>query len=332
MSRRIRLVTIPFLLLFGIYFLGPSPKTPRYDLTMPSVPDDPARLEAYISQQEAQHKVKPDNEARIIWHDSTRSKTEYSVIYLHGFSASQEEGDPIHTDFAGKFGCNLFLARLADHGIDTTEQLLYFTPDRLWETSKEALAIGSAIGEKVILLSTSTGGTVALMLAAEFPDKVHSLINMSPNIEINNSTAFLLNNPWGLQIARKVIGGDYQVINYPPERQQYWNGNYRLESLTQLEELVETRMNEETFGRVTQPSLTLYYYKDEQNQDPTVKVSAMLRMHEQLATPVDLKKAVALPNVGAHVIGSHLASKDLPSVRNEIYQFAIEKLKLVPVN
>ena len=35
-----------------------------------------------------------------------------SVVYLHGFSASQEEGDPVHYDFAQKFGCNLFLAAL----------------------------------------------------------------------------------------------------------------------------------------------------------------------------------------------------------------------------
>ena len=41
--------------------------------------------------------------------DSLKEKTEYAVVYLHGFSASQEEGDPVHYDFAKKFGCNLFL-------------------------------------------------------------------------------------------------------------------------------------------------------------------------------------------------------------------------------
>ncbi len=28
--------------------------------------------------------------------DSLKEKTEYAVVYLHGFSASQEEGDPVH--------------------------------------------------------------------------------------------------------------------------------------------------------------------------------------------------------------------------------------------
>ncbi|MGB4974048.1 MAG: alpha/beta hydrolase, partial [Cyclobacteriaceae bacterium] len=318
MSKRFVFISFPILLIAGIYFLGPAPQKPKFDPEMPAVPNEANGLESYINSKETRHNVKPDNEARIVWLDSTRQKTEYSVVYLHGFSASQEEGDPVHTNFAKKFGCNLYLPRLADHGIDTTEQLLYFTADRLWESSKEALAIGRAIGDKVILVSTSTGGTMALMLAAQYPDDVHALINMSPNIEINNSTAYLLNNPWGLQIARMVVGSDYQEINYKPERLPYWNAKYRLESLTELEELLEDRMNAKTFSKVTQPTLTLYYYKDEEHQDPTVKVSAMLRMNEELGTPADLKETIAIPAAGAHVIGSYLVSEDLESVEKAI--------------
>ncbi|MBX2942150.1 MAG: alpha/beta hydrolase [Cyclobacteriaceae bacterium] len=330
MSKRQVLITFPILLLLGVYFLGPEPEKPKFDLVMPAIPTDPDQLESFVTENEAKHKVKPDNEARIVWLDSSRQKTEYSVVYLHGFSASQKEGDPVHKDFAKKFGCNLYLPRLSDHGIDTTEQLLYFTADRLWESAKEALAIGKAIGNKVILMSTSTGGTMALMLAAEYPDDVYALINMSPNIEINDPSAFMLNNPWGLQVARMVIGSDYQEIDYKPERLPYWNAKYRLESLTQLQELLEDKMNRKTFSRVTQPSLTLYYYKDEQHQDPTVKVSAILRMNEELGTPAALKEAIAIPDVGAHVIGSYLVSKDLKSVEKAINAFAEQKLGLKP--
>jgi pimeloyl-ACP methyl ester carboxylesterase len=293
---------------------------------------EPSGLEAYISLNERKHNIKPDNEARIVWADSTKRKTEFAVVYLHGFSASQMEGDPIHRRFAKQFGCNLFLARLADHGIDTTEALLQFTADRFWESAKEALAIGKAIGNKAILMSTSTGGTVALMLAAEYPEDVFALINMSPNIAINDPAAFLLNDPWGLQIARTVMGGNYREWVPDGERAKYWNSKYRLESLTQLEELVESSMNEETFSKVKQPSLTLYYYKNEEEQDPEVKVSAMLEMNKQLSTPDSLKVAIAMPNTGKHVLGSSLVSKDVDGVYREIEKFAIEKLHLKPVN
>jgi pimeloyl-ACP methyl ester carboxylesterase len=330
MRKRWMYFSFPVLVLVGVYFLGPAPKKPVWSDRSYSAPQQPDELEKYVRDQEQKHKLKPDNEARIIWADSTRQRTPYSIVYLHGFSASQKEGDPVHLNFAKEFGCNLYLARLADHGVDTTEQLLYFTPDRWWESCKEALAIGKALGDKVILMSTSTGGTMALILAAEYPEQVHALINMSPNIAINNPTAWLLNDPWGLQIARMVIGSDYQTIPYDSARQIYWNGKYRLESLTQLEELIEDKMNHETFQKVRQPSLTLYYYKNDTAQDPTVKVSAMLEMNKQLGTPEDLKVAIPVPNAGFHVIGSSLVSKDLETVQNEVRKFAIEKLKMEP--
>ena len=333
MKKGIAWIGIPVLFFVVFYLAGPSPSTPKWDPAMPVVPQDPLELEAYVSNQESKHKLKPDNEARIIWADSTRKRTEYSVVYLHGFSASQEEGDPVHTQFAKEFGCNLYLARLADHGVDTTENLLYFTPDRWWASSKEALAIGKAIGENVIIMSTSTGGTMALILAAEYPKDVFALMNMSPNIAINDPLAWIANNPWGLQLARIVKGGDYNIPKVKPGvdialNNQYWNEKYRFESACQLQELLEIKMNKSTFEKVKQPCLDLYYFKDEIHQDSTVKVSAILDMHKQLGTPDSLKVAIAIPNAGGHVMGSYICSGDLESVQNEMRRFAIEKLKV----
>ncbi len=328
MSRKFIFISFPFLLLIGIYFIGPTPAKPVFSSVMPSVPQSPDELENYVAQNESKHKLKPDNEARIIWADSTKAKTKYSVIYLHGFSASQEEGDPVHENFAKKFGCNLYLARLADHGVDTVDQLINFTPDRWWESSKQALAIGKALGEKVIIISTSTGGTTALMLAAQYPEDVYALINMSPNIAINDPNAWIANNPWGLQMARLIIGGKSRIAGKDAVVGKYWNNEYRLEAISQLEELLEDAMTKETFQKVHCPSLTLYFYKNEKEQDPTVKVSAILEMNKQLATPDSLKEAVAIPGAGGHVLASHLVSKDIPAVEEAVEKFAIEKLQM----
>ena len=324
-KKRLLYVGIPILVLVGVYLSGPKPAEPTFDKTFSPIVAEPAALEAYIAAKERMHNLKPDNEARIVWADSTKNKTEYAVVYLHGFSASQMEGDPVHRRFAKAFGANLYLARLADHGIDTTETLLNFTADRFW---KDALAIGKAIGDKVIVITCSTGGTVALMLAAEYPTDVHAVINMSPNIAINDPAAFLLNAPWGLQIARSVLGSKYREWTPTGNRAQYWNSKYRIEALTELEELVESSMIKETFERVKQPCLTLYYYKDEEHQDPEVKVSAMLTMQEQLGTPADLKEAIAMPNAGAHVLGSSMTSKDVDGVYREMEKFAVEKIRM----
>ncbi|MBI5858900.1 MAG: alpha/beta hydrolase [Sphingobacteriales bacterium] len=317
-----------FLLLIVVYFLGPQPSAPTFSKDLPSIPSEPASLEKYIKDNEAKHKLKPDNEARILWfNDSLKQKTEYAVVYIHGFSASQEEGDPVHYDFAQKFECNLYLSRLEDHGVDTTDPLANLTADRMWNSAKEAYAIGKQLGNKIILMSTSTGGTLALKLCVEYPD-IAANIMLSPNIAINDPYAWMLNNHWGLQIAQLMEGKTRTVKDTTAIYAQYWNNRYSTKSLVQLEELIEQTMKESTFRKVKQPSLLLYYYKDQKHQDPVVKVSAMKRMFTQLGTPDNLKREVAVPNAGDHVIGSYIKSKDFKPVEDECEKFAREILHL----
>ena len=281
------------LLLIVVYFLGPKPSAPKYTNELPAIPTEPGLLQKYVSDREALHRLKPDNEARIIWlNDSLKQQTEYAVVYLHGFSASQEEGDPVHLEFARTFGCNLYLSRLAGHGIDTIDAMVNLKAEDLWNSAKEAYAIGKQLGKKVIILATSTGGTLALKLAAEYPD-ITGLILLSPNIAINDPNAWLLNNPWGLQIARLIKGKYNTSDDTTAIYKKYWYNKYRMESAVELEELLETTMKASLFEKVRQPTLLLYYFLDEEHQDDVVKVSAMKRMFRQLGTPPDLKREIA---------------------------------------
>ena len=316
------------LVLIIIYFLGPRPSAPIYTKDLPAVPAEPALLEKYIQDREAMHKLKPDNEARLIWrNDSTKDKTEYAVVYLHGFSASQEEGDPVHYQFAKKFGCNLYLSRLAEHGIDTIDAMVNLTADKLWNSVEEAYAIGKQIGKKVILVGTSTGGTLALKLAAEYPE-IAGLILLSPNIAINDPLAWVANNHWGLQIAH-LVKGKYNITDDSTAlEKQYWYNKYRMESVVEMQELLETTMKASLFEKIKQPVLLLYYYKDEEHQDKTVKVSAMKKMFRQLGTPDSLKREISVPDAGEHVIGSYIKSKDVETVEKECEKFGKEILHI----
>lgn len=332
MKKAIRLLLFIATVLCLLYLLGPAPARPVYNPALPDIPADPAGLEQAIAAGEAAHRLKPDNEARIVWlNDSAKTKTPYSIVYLHGFSASQEEGDPTHRDIARKFGCNLYLARLSDHGIDTTQPLYYYTADRLWESAKRAYAIGKQLGEKVILMGTSTGGSVALQLAAAYPE-VAGLVLISPNIEINDPNAPLLNNHWGKQIARLVLGSNMRLAgDERPIYKQYWNSEYRIEALVNLQEYMETAMVPATFSAIQQPALTLAYYKNEQEQDKVVKVAAMRNMYEQLGTAPAMKKLVQLSTTGDHVQGSPIKSKDVEGLKKEISGFMQEVMQMQPV-
>jgi esterase/lipase len=326
--RFIKISLIILVTLTGIYFLGPQPQKPVFETTLPAVPPI-QELESFIARNEAKHKIKPDNDARIVWaNDSLKEKTNYAIVYLHGFSASQEEGNPAHRNIAKKFGCNLYLARLAEHGIDTANALFNFTPERLWESAKLAYAIGSKIGDTVILMGTSTGGTVALQLAATYPE-VGGLLLYSPNIAINDPNAWLLNDPWGLSIARMIKNSDYLTTDKKDERYaRYWNTKYSIEAAVQLEELLERTMVQETFEKINQPLLTLYYFKDEKNQDPVVKVSAMKEMFAQVKTAPSKKRMIAIPNAGGHVLASAIVSKDIKSVQDQTALFLKEVMGL----
>ena len=318
--RILKIVILSILALFVIYFLGPQPPKPVLNDVLPAVASIDT-LDSYITAMEAPHKIKPNNQAKIIWADSSKSQTEYALVYLHGFSASQMEGDPVHQNIAKQFNCNLYLARLAEHGIDTTEDLMNLTADQYWESAKLAYSIGKQIGKKVILMGTSTGGTLALQLASVYPE-IAGLILYSPNIEVFNPSAPLLDNPWGLQIGRAVLKSNYVDIKYKDSAYpKYWNSHYRIEGVVALQNLLEATMTEATFKKIHQPTLALYYYKDEAHQDNVVKVKAIQKMMQQIATPANLKMEMAIPNAGNHVIASPIVSNDIVSVEKATAKF-----------
>lgn len=324
-----RILPFGIVILFIIYLLGPNPDDPTFDLSLPDVPSSAEALEAHIAEIESQHELKADNEAEIIWNnDSTKEKTEYVLLYLHGFTASKMEGEPLHRRFAEKYACNAYFARLTDHGIDTTDPLFLLTPDRLWESAKHALAIAQQLGDKVIIMSTSTGGTLALNLASEY-SSIAGLINLSPNIKLKDPTAFLLNDPWGKQIANLVLDGDFRVLTGMDDFYgKYWYVKYRVEGIVALEELLESTMHAYTFMKVRVPTVNLFYFKDKKNQDEVVDVNAIIKMHQQLGTPDHLKRLVPIENANNHVIGSGRYSEAYDQVESEVFQFADEILEL----
>lgn len=331
MKRVFRFLGLLIVALVFAYFLGPKPARPLLNNNLPADLNNIEMAENYAQANDSGLILKPDNHSRIIWaNDSVKGKTPYVLLYLHGFSASWYEGYPANVDFAKYFGMNAYFPRLASHGIETDDALIDMTPDRLWESAKQALMVARSLGEKTIVMSTSTGGTLGLKLAAEFPDLIDGLILYSPNIKINNSAAFLLPKPWGLQIGRKVTGGLHRVTNenFDSKECQYWNCKYRMEAVVYLQQLVEATMKKETFEMVKTPVFLAYYYKDETHQDETVRVDAMLEMFEELGTPENLRVKKAFPEAGNHVIGCELISKSHKEVFQETVKFATEVLQI----
>jgi esterase/lipase len=312
---------------------GPRKQKPVLDKELPVITMKSAEIKAYVDDNEARFpNIRPGNASRVVYaNDSTREQTDFCLLYLHGFSASPMEGSPAHVNLGKAFGMNVYIPRLAEHGLDTPDALLNMTPDALWDTAKDALVLARSLGKKVIVMGTSTGGTIALKMAAEYPDDIAALILYSPNVRIANKASVLLSGPYGLQFGRMITGGKNRVLESDPKTDAYWYTTYRVEGVVYLQMLIESTMKAEVFKQVRQPVFVGYYYRDEENQDPTVSVESILWMYDNLGTPAEKRVKQAFPDAGVHVIGCELTNPNWMKVYDATVGYLSETLGLSAV-
>jgi esterase/lipase len=232
-------------------------------------------LEKQINEGEAAEKgIRPDCQARIVWADSLKKeRTKLAILYIHGFSATQEEGNPVHRNLAKKYGANLYLARLAGHGIDLGDSTMAtVTADDFVRSAEQALAVAKTLGDEVVVVGTSFGGALTTYLASQHPE-IKAIVMYSPCIKIYDDNAELLDNPWGLELGKAVSGSyvrDFKAQN--TEHAKYWSTHYHLNGVVSLQNFLTNAMNPETFAKVKCPAFMGYYYKNEEEQDKVVSV------------------------------------------------------------
>ena len=297
-----------------------------------AMPQTPAALQAWVDAGErAVSGLRPDNQARIVWADPAHpARTSCAIVYLHGFGASQGEGAPVHRQLAHAFGCNLYLSRLPGHGLVAADAMRGLDAQHLLQGAAQALAIGHVLGNKVIVIGTSTGGALALDLAARQPKQVDALVLWSPLVrERGNGLAPML-WPWGPSWLRYVKNHGGTIVHGRSDS-VYWAADTHMDGYRSLTELTRGEMQPATFARVSAPVFLGYYYRDEQHQDPTVSVAAMLAMYDRLGTPPTFKRKQDFPDAGAHVIASPLRSQASAAVFAASRDFLQQVVGLVPV-
>jgi pimeloyl-ACP methyl ester carboxylesterase len=317
MKRKGLIITLGILLIFVVTVsAGPKPRKPQLKRDLPELSVPCEKVGDYVDAKEAAiEKIKPMNASKVHYaNDSLKNQTDYAILYLHGFSASPMEGYPVHVNLAKEFGMNIYIPRLPTHGQDLPEPLLDMTGDTLWNAAKEALLLTRSLGKKVIVIGCSTGGTLSLKLAAEYPEMVEALVLYAPLIKMANKASWLLARPFGLQIGRMVMGGKYRVFEPNPKTDPYWYNRYRVEGIVHLRILMETSMKAKTFKAVKQPVFVGYYYRDEENQDNTASVSGMKWMFENLGTPAGKKVEQAFADATEHVIACEYTNANWRSV------------------
>lgn len=310
-----------FASLIILYLIGPKIDQPNFAKDLPEIPADISTIERWVDSREGkQRNIKTDNEAQVVWFDKKFTPTEYVVVYLHGFGASQQEGYPVHRNLADSLRANLFLARQKGHGLGTESAFKSLTAESYMLSAMEALAIGQKLGDKVILVGTSTGASQAIWLAAQFPELVESLVLYSPYIALKDElNEQLVLGPWGQTLTKWMMGGDVNHEERADSVAAYWSEDYHVDAYFSLFSMIHASMTPAVFEKVTCPVFMAYYYKDEEHQDDVVSVKAMKEMFDQL--PTKNKKEIAFPKAGNHVIASDLRSMDWIGVRDSSWVF-----------
>ncbi len=136
-------------------------------------------LDAWLADREAQVPfLRPGCEKRVVWQAGPR-RTEWSVVYVHGFSASRREASPWPERVAEDLGANYFGTRLTGHGQDGAA--MDRATFREWRSDvAEAFAIGGTLGDRLLILSCSTGSTLVTLALAN-GEQVAGSAMLSPN-------------------------------------------------------------------------------------------------------------------------------------------------------
>ncbi|UVK52974.1 lysophospholipase [Mesorhizobium sp. AR02] len=241
MGRRIVLAVLGLIVVLALALVFgprvPIDTTIRFDPSV--IGDDP---QAYVAKVEAAVPgIRDGLEKEIVWANSmVHAKTRLSIVYIHGFSASKGEVRPLPDDVADQLDANLFYTRLTGHGQDGAA-MTQGSVNAWINDYEEALAIGRAIGDKVIVISTSTGGSVAVWAATQpgASDGVAAIAFISPNFGVKASGAEILTMPWGKQIAELVIGKERSFVPRNALHEKFWTTKYPVAATLPMQALTE---------------------------------------------------------------------------------------------
>lgn len=221
------------------YLSSPSPL--GNDVHAPPIKGDPAGwVEAAERRAQSETPLIPGTEKRIVWRDpGSGSRTAFSVVYLHGFSATRQEIAPVAELLAEALDANLFETRLRGHG-QVRSALTGVRAEDWLADAAEALAIGALLGDRVVVVGTSTGATLALAMAGhETFEPVAALLLVSPNFAPADGRAEFLTWPGGPWLAEFLVGETRTWTPWNELQGRYWSTSYPTAATVEMMRLVK---------------------------------------------------------------------------------------------
>lgn len=233
-------------------------------------------LDAYFAQRESEHDdITPGTEKRVVWAAEPGARTALSLVYLHGYSATAQEMRPVPELLAARLGANLVYTRLTGHGRDG-EAMTQGNAAAWSQDVAEAIHAARAVGEEVVVLSLSTGGTLAAAAALDtaVTEQVKGIAFISPNFGINNPLEPLLTWPAARYWMPFLVGETRSWEPANADQETFWTTSYPSVSVLPMAAMVKAVASADYIG-VDVPAL-FYLSLD----DLVVRPDASLRIAE----------------------------------------------------
>lgn len=290
----------------AFWYLAPREKIERGTVDMPDLTDPAGWLAA---REEAFDDITPGTRARIIWAGAAGVPTDTVILYVHGFSATSEEIRPVPDHVAEAFGANLIFARLPGHGRDGADLAEPRAGDWIDDVDT-MLRLARGIGNRVVVIGTSTGATLASWAATEpeMARDVAAMVMISPNYELAHPAGVLVEWPMARVWAQWVAGAERRFEPQNEQHGTFWTTAYPTTATVTLGTLLrETRARD--YSGVTIPALFLFADTDQVISAPAVRDFAALWGGPATVLPI------AVPEEGGdpfnHVIAGDILSPAL---------------------
>lgn len=296
-----------------VFALGPRvPGSIETSFDPATIGADPV---AYLTQKEAAFtNIRPGQQKEIIWAGAAGAKTPLAIVYVHGFSASNGEVRPLPDLVASALGANLFYTRLTGHGQDGPAMATGSV--QAWvDDYAEAIAIGRIIGERVIVMATSTGGSLAVAEApnAKVSDGIAAFVLISPNFGVQAGGSFLLTMPWGKQLAELIVGRERSFEPRNERQAKLWTTRYPTVAVLPMGKLVELS-NETDPATVKVPALFII-----SDRDTVVRPELTRQIEQRWGGPHKLIAVTDAEDPDQHVIaGDTLSPSVTPGLATQI--------------
>ncbi|MBD3662765.1 alpha/beta fold hydrolase [Sulfitobacter sp. TSTF-M16] len=257
--RRVLLFVI--LIGVGLWYFGP------YEPVDLSAEFDEALLDQgvdpYLAAQEARFVgITEGVQKQVIWATAPEVRAPWSVLYIHGFSATAQEIRPVPDMVAKELGANLVFTRLAGHGRSGDALASARVTDWMNDVA-EGLAIARKTGDRVLIMATSTGGTLAAAAAVDdaLMQDVAGIVMISPNFGIKNPMSPLLTWPAARYWLPQLAGDTRSFTPQNEEHGRYWTTSYPSVATLPMGALVKA-VRALDLGQAKVPALFIFSRKD----------------------------------------------------------------------